>query len=170
MKCSSIWPCSRLLRCAKANIDQPQHLRRAVQEFSLYYLYLCVCVCNERLRCIQYGLVSLTLHSLGLITLPFASTGALTSHSVLPIRIFGFQGHCLHFALAWQIQFKLVSIKQHGRTWTRLKMDFLWCYINWKGCGVYVCVCAFDLEIFTGSLRSAQTNLRWNWNCCFAKP
>lgn len=127
MEWGSTWPSSRLLWCAKANIDQPQHLRHAVQEFRLYYLYLCVCVCHQWLRCIQYRLVSPTLHSLGLITLPFASTGTLTPHSLLPIRIFGFQGHCLHFAQAWQIQFKLVSIKQHGGTWAGLKMDFLWC-------------------------------------------
>lgn len=125
MKCRSIWPCSRLLRCAKANIDKPQHSRDAGQKFRLHYLYLCMW--PLWLHCLQYRLVSLTRHSLGLITCPFASTGTLTSHSVLPIWIFGFQGHCLQFALAWQIQSKLVSIKQHRGTRARIKMDFLWC-------------------------------------------
>lgn len=88
--------------------------------FNLHYIDLSV-----RLPCIQYNLVPVTPPSARLITLPFASTGRLTSRSrsVLPILIFDFfffQGHCLQFTRAWQNQSRLVSIEHHRATCARL--------------------------------------------------
>lgn len=102
-KCRSIWPNTRLLWWSKANIEKTSALKTRRSQVEVFFNYLSV---YQWLHCVQHSLVSTAPQGVGLITLVFAPTGALTAHSVLPIGIFGFQGHCLQFALAWQIQSK----------------------------------------------------------------
>lgn len=108
---------------------QDSHRRPPVaQTFNLHYIDLSVWLPH-----IQYNLVPVTPHSARLITLPFASTGTLTSRSrsALPIWIFDMLGLFIFFSRAlFTICTGLTESVQAGFNGTSQSDGYKWIFLK----------------------------------------